>query len=1113
MISRLASRLFPFLAGSAVVVLPACSASQNGIDTIEQNDGVSTPLSESASESGDTINAAPSDKGPVGWDTFRRLDLLPYLNGGADSRQFSSFARDGSNNDGFSGQYSCLRTDSTGCVIAEERGAGEIESIWFTRDEGNVTATGRITVELDGRTVLAASLQDVVNGAVGAPFVYPLVANADQSSGGVYIKVPMPYRDSMRVTVQNNPVFYHVGYRHFVDATGVSTFDPADHADDVLATLRASGTRDPKPAAGNAITSAGAVNLAAGQRTQVHSVNGPGAIRGLRLRVPDAAATDDALKNVRLQIAFDGVTTVDAPLGEFFGSGAGEYAVRALFFAMDNAAGGWYSTWWPMPYRSTATISLENRSASTINGVGWEVTSAPDAQWTNALAGNGGAGYFTALSRRANTVNGEDWIIADTTGRGKFVGVSESKEGPNSRAYLEGDERVYVDGQASPQWHGTGTEDFYESGWYFNRGVFTNWANGLTAMEQGNNGCVERCDTMYRLLLSDAVTYHSALHFGIEHGPQDDVAAVYGSTPFMYTQRNTYSTLRTDAIDVGNAQSRSAHGYTEAGAANQYDLVSSYEGDFDNVSIRDQVRSSSGAVSFRIALNSANDGVLLRRTSDQGQAYQSAQVLVDGVAVGTWLEPLGNGTSRWLDDVFRLPGSATRNRSQVTVTLQPTAGSPAFAAARYAVDDMVAPFADTAAPAAVDGLTVTGVKHAVRLSWNEPADNVGVAQYRIYAATTANVPIDPSALVGVSRFPSFSHGPLRARETRYYRVVAVDGAGNASPASGVISGTTVIPTRSDFNGDDRDDVATFTRGDTADVYVATSNGSAFVGDSVKWHDFFATGTEIPLTGDFNGDGKTDIVTFTRGDAADVYVALSNGNGFVGNSVKWHDHFAVGTEIPAVGDFNGDGLDDIVTFTRGDAGDVYVALSNGSSFVGDGVKWHDRFAIGTEWPAIGDFDGDGRDDIVTFLRGDAADVYVALSNGGAFLGDGSKWHEHFCAGSEMPAIGDFDGDGRDDIVTFTRGTSADVFVSLSNGTRFVQDGWKWHDNFALGSEIPGVGDFDGDGRADIVTFTRGDAADVFVSLSNGSAFVGNANKWHDHFATGTEWPQPSALAPL
>jgi hypothetical protein len=91
--------------------------------------------------------------------------------------------------------------------------------------------------------------------------------------------------------------------------------------------------------------------------------------------------------------------------------------------------------------------------------------------------------------------------------------------------------------------------------------------------------------------------------------------------------------------------------------------------------------------------------------------------------------------------------------------------------------------------------------------------------------------------------------------------------------------------------------------------------------------------------DFNGDGRDDAVTFTQGSLADVYVALSTGSGFTGTSVKWHDFFAPAGETPLTGDFNGDGKDDIVTFTHGSLNDVYVALSTGSSF-GAGVKWHD-----------------------------------------------------------------------------------------------------------------------------------------------------------------------------
>jgi hypothetical protein len=1053
--------------------------------------------------------ATTAGNGPVGWNTYRHLDQLPYLSSGVQTRQFSSFDRAGGNDDGGGGG---LGAGGAGTVIAQDSGPGEIDDIWFTINQGDVTALGTIEIELDGTTVVDAPLQNVVNGGLGAPFQYPLVANASQSPGGVYLKVPMTYRSSMRVSIQQNPQYYHVAYRHFPDASGVSTFDPTDRAQDVLGVLANAGKGDPKPAAPGATTTSGTVSVPAGGTATVATLTGPGAVSALRLQLP-GTPSPATLAGLRLRISFDGHATVDSPVGEFFGAGLGSTAIQALLFSAGTGANAWYSTWWPMPYAQNATITLANTTGTAVNGINTQVTTAPDSQWAAALAG-GTAGYFSARSHSGAATNGQDWSFADTTGHGKFVGVSEAVHGGSgaARNYLEGDERVYTDGSLSPQVQGTGTEDFYEGGWYFlnSANPYSDAFTGAPAHETSGQGdCASDCTSMYRLMLGDSVGYDTALRFGIEHGEWDQSAATYSSTAFLYAQA-TAGTRRTDSLDVTDAGSRSAHSYSDSGT--QAALTAQYEGEQDAMPLKGQVRSGTGAISFTLSVDSGNAGVLLRRTADQNAAYQSAAVSVDGTAVGTWLEARGNGRQRWLADTFALPAGATAGKSSVTVTLAPTSGAPAWTASRYVADSLVTPFADTTAPAAPTGLTLVNTRHAVRFQWPEPADDTGVRLYQVYSSPTPDVPVNSSTLLGTTRTTSF-YRTMAAKLTRYYRVVAVDGAGNASQPSAVLAATGTARLHTDIDGDGRDDVLTFTRGTSALVYGATSTGTSFSGDGVRWGSGAAPNDAVPLTGDFNGDGRDDVVWFTRGTTADVYVQLSTGGGFAA-PVKWHDWFCANSEIPVVGDFNGDGLDDIATFTRGATtpGDVYVALSTGSSFSGTGIKWDTNFGLNSEPPAVGDFNGDGLDDIATFAQ-PSAYVYVALSNGARFLGNvgESVWNTHFAPTGETPGVGDFTGDGKDDIVTFTQASTPLVWVGVSSGTSFGT-GVVWHDHFSLSGEVPGVGDFDGDGKSDVVTFTRGTTAQVYVSLSDGTKFVQDGWLWHNHFCVGTEWPQPSRLLP-
>ncbi|WP_222853421.1 glycoside hydrolase family 172 protein [Fodinicola acaciae] len=732
--------------------------------------------------------SAPSH-GPVGWDTYRHPERLTDISGDGRTLQSSSFDRGGGNGDGNSW---CLRTTSAGCVIAERSGAGEIDSIWFTRDEGNVTATGAITVELDGKTVLSGSLQDIVNGKKGAPFVYPLVANADQSSGGVYVKVPMPFTSSMRVTVEHGPVYYHVTYRTFADARGISTFDPSDKAEDVIARLKAAGTADPKPAQAGARTRTTTVSLPKGASKTVAAGSGSGAITAISVKIPQLAApganttditvSDEIIRNTRLQISFDGRRTVDAPLGEFFGSGLGLYPVRALMFGMDPATKT-MTAWWQMPYRSNATITLRNNSSLV------DIGSAQLSVTTAAARFDSSAGYFHAYSDRTIEKNGQDHTFVDTTGRGRIVGVTQTMEGlipPNGRGYLEGDERLFVDGSVTPQMYGTGTEDFYESGWYFNRGVDTDPMNGNPAHEIQGLGCVYDCTGAYRLMLAEGPQYGSSVRFGIEHGGYDGDPAVYGSTTYYYAQDNR--TLKwTDAVTVGDQNSEKAHGYTGGAAATA--VAGTYEGyDVPQPTVTRKVRAATSPVSFKLAISRDNRGVELRRTSDQKDGYQSAAVSVNGVAAGTWLQPLGNPGARWLDDSYDLPAALTAGKSSITVTLTPTAGAPAWTAASYAAVSVLPSTVDTRSPAAVPAATATGTDvNAIDLSWQPATDDTYAPRYQVFASTEPDFAANEDTLLTTTPLLSFSHTDLGTKQTWYYRVRAVDAAGHTGPLSAQVS--------------------------------------------------------------------------------------------------------------------------------------------------------------------------------------------------------------------------------------------------------------------------------------------------------------------------------------
>jgi hypothetical protein len=305
------------------------------------------------------------------------------------------------------------------------------------------------------------------------------------------------------------------------------------------------------------------------------------------------------------------------------------------------------------------------------------------------------------------------------------------------------------------------------------------------------------------------------------------------------------------------------------------------------------------------------------------------------------------------------------------------------------------------------------------------------------------------------------------------------------------------------NSDDADDGSTHT-GDTDAGNHNHTGDDGYSGDRYSdadltpWHDWFAVDArETPMVGDFNGDGLTDIITFTRDNPnslGDVYVALSEGSGF-GTNTKWHDWLAVSQdETVVIGDYNGDGIDDIATWLGKSTRQVYVASSYGYGMDHEMVWSESIGGNPNDELKAGDADGDGRDDLILFDR-TTGKVHVARSTGTGFSSP-EVWHNWFAVSAhERPEVGDVDGDGRADIITFATDSptaQGDVFVARSTGNQF-EDGHssaKWHDWFAVDpSEVIRIGDMDGDGRCDFATLLP-NSKEVYGAYSQGHGMSEN-----------------------
>jgi len=246
-------------------------------------------------------------------------------------------------------------------------------------------------------------------------------------------------------------------------------------------------------------------------------------------------------------------------------------------------------------------------------------------------------------------------------------------------------------------------------------------------------------------------------------------------------------------------------------------------------------------------------------------------------------------------------------------------------------------------------------------------------------------------------------------------VTTTPASGTATPqAWGTVFGT--FATVGDFNGDKKSDIAVRDPSDGS-WRVLTSTGSRFISSRFgRWNPTL-TWSNV-LTGDFNNDGRDDIVG-QRSDGAWV-VAASTGRAFSSNIWTW---LSVG-QFATVGDYNADGRDDVAV-RNANNGAWRVLTSTGTTF--DSVKYGTWDAAST-WSSVraGDFNGDGRTDLVG-QRADGA-WHVSLSNGASFAT--SAWAS--LPINQFVTVGDYNGDGYDDVAV-RNATNGAWRVLASNGS--------------------------------------------------------------------------------
>jgi uncharacterized delta-60 repeat protein len=271
---------------------------------------------------------------------------------------------------------------------------------------------------------------------------------------------------------------------------------------------------------------------------------------------------------------------------------------------------------------------------------------------------------------------------------------------------------------------------------------------------------------------------------------------------------------------------------------------------------------------------------------------------------------------------------------------------------------------------------------------------------------------------------------------------------------------------------------------TANPQIGTINAAA------GWH--------YQDTGDYNGDGKTDLLMLndtTHG----VAIWQMNGTQVTANPQVGVINAAAGWHYQDKGDFNGDGKTDLLMLNDTTHG-VAIWQMDGTQVTANPQVGTINAAAGWHFAKTGDFNGDGKTDLL-MLNDTTHGVAIWQMDGTQVTANPQVGTINAAAGWHFQDTGDFNGDGKTDLLMLND-TTHGVAIWQMNGTQVTANPQVGVINAAAGWHYDGLRDFNGDGKTDLL-LENDTTHGVAVWLMDGTQVTANpqigtvnaAADWH------------------